>query len=130
MKRLLTALAALLAVLTVYGFVFGERGDRIRIATIDEGRLTTITVTLLDVDEKYNWVAIHACTAERGEESPQALCNYFWESESGQQTYADKLQYPFERWRVPGGLILITAVAFDKFNKPLARQTLAWQHGL
>ena len=130
MKRLLTAIAALLAVLTVYGFVFGERSDRIKIQTRDERKLSTITITLFDVNENYRWITVYACSAERGEESPQAFCNYLWERESTMETRVDQAQYPFEKWRVPGGLILITAVAFDQFNKPLARQTLAWQHGL
>lgn len=130
MKRLLTAIAALLVVLTVYGFVFGEKTDRVKIQHRDDRHLSTITITLFDVDEDYRWITVYACSAERAEDSPQAYCNYFWERESTMETRIDQKQYPFEKWRVPGGLILITAVAFDKFNKPLARQTLAWQHGL
>ena len=129
MKRLLTAIVALLGILFIYGFVFGERADRIKVSTRDERHLSTITVTLFDVSEEYRWVTVYACSADRTDEGP-ARCNYFWERESGQQTSTDQKQYPFEKWRVPGGLILITAVAFDRFNKPLARTQLHWQHGL
>jgi hypothetical protein len=130
MKNFTAAFAIICGVLFVYGFMAEAGKDRITVTTRDERKLSTITVTLFDINEDYRWITVYACSAERGEESPQAFCNYFWERESTQETRVDQVQYPFEKWRVPGGLILITAVAFDKYNKPLARKELQWQHGL
>ena len=124
MKNLLSACIIVLGAIFVFGFVTGERADRLRITTTDERHNLTVTVSLFDLDDRYRWVSLHACTADRAEETLQAYCNYFWERESTQETRRDQYQYPFPWRSVPGGLLLITAIAFDKDDQPLAKQSI------
>ena len=127
MRRLTCACCIVLGVIFCVGFMLPK--DRLKITTREDKPDFTITVTLQDVNEDYRWVSLYACTAERGEDSPAAYCTYFWERESTQETRADQFQYPF-RWRhVPGGLLLVTAMAFDKEGKVRAANTMPVQRG-
>jgi len=127
-KKLLSACVIVLGVIFVYGFIAGKE-DRIRIQTREEQLTYVVTVTLPDITPEYRWVTIYICTAERGEDNPQAYCNGYWDTESTHPTRADQMQYPFPLRNVPGGLLLITAVAFDTTNKPKARKTQPTQRG-
>jgi hypothetical protein len=129
MKRLLSACAIVCGVIMLYGFIAGNGRDRLKIQTREDKPDFTITVSLPDLTPEYRYVSLHACTAERGEENPQAYCTYFWERESTQETRGDQFQYPF-RWRsVPGGLLLVTAMAFDAEGKVRASHSLPVQRG-
>lgn len=128
-RNILVGCIVVFGVLFVYGFIAGNGRDRLKIVTREEKPDFTVVVTLNDVTEDYRWVSLQACTAERGEENPTPYCTYYWERESTQETRPDQLQYPF-RWRsVPGGLLLITAAAFDKDGKVRAADSRAVQRG-
>lgn len=122
MKNLLCALTAMLGVLFVYGFIAGDGTDRMRLVVADERRTLTVTVTLFDVTPTYAWVTLYGCTAERSDETMQTYCTYFWERESTQTIRQDQNQYPFVWRSVPGGLVQLTAVAFDVNDRVLAKQ--------
>ena len=124
MKNLLTACSIVLGVIFVYGFVAGDDKGRIRVVVADERRVLNVTVTLFDITDQYAWVTLYGCTAERAEETMQMYCTYFWERESTQTIRRDQNQYPFVWRQVPGGLLQLTAVAFDRHDKVLASQTL------
>lgn len=128
LRRLLAACAIVLGVIFCVGFMLPGR-DRLKIQTREDNPDFTVTVTLQDVSADYRYVSLHACTAERGEENPQAYCTYFWERESTQETRADQVQYPFKWRRVPGGLLLITAMAFDKDGQTRAAHSIPVQRG-
>ena len=128
MRRLLSACCLVIGVIFVFGFVAGKE-DRLKISTREEQLSFVVTVTLLDVTPEYEWLGVHLCTAERGEENPQPYCTYFWESESTHPTRADQVQYPIPLRGVPSGLLLITAVAWDREKKVKARGSATVQRG-
>ena len=124
MRNLLTACCIVLGVIFVYGFIAGDDKGRMRVVVADERRVLNVTVTLYDITDEYAWVTLYGCTAERAEETMQMYCTYFWERESTQTIRRDQNQYPFVWRQVPGGLLQLTAVAFDRHDKVLASQTL------
>ena len=123
-RNLLVACCIVLGVIFVYGFIAGDDKGRIRVVVADERRVLNVTVTLYDITDEYAWVTLYGCTAERAEETMQMYCTYFWERESTQTIRRDQNQYPFVWRQVPGGLLQLTAVAFDRHDKVLASQTL------
>ena len=123
-RNLLIACVIVLGVVFVYGFIAGDDKGRIRVVVADERRVLNVTVTLFDITDQYAWVTLYGCTAERAEETMQMYCTYFWERESTQTIRRDQNQYPFVWRQVPGGLLQLTAVAFDRHDKVLASQTL------
>ena len=124
MRSLLLACALVLAAIIVFGFIRGDRPDRVRITTLEEKHTLHVVVTLYDISEPYRWVGLHVCTADRAEDM-RAYCNDLWESESTHPTRIDQQQYPFPLRNVPGGLLLITAYVFDIDDRVLAHTSLA-----
>jgi hypothetical protein len=127
-RNLLIGCLIVMGAIFVYGFIAGK-DDRLKITTREEQLKFVVTVTLLDVTPEYAWVGVNICTAERGEDNPQPYCTYFWESESTHPTRADQVQYPIPFRGVPGGLLLITAVAWDRDKKVKARGSVTVQRG-
>ena len=122
-RNLLIACIIVLSVIFCVGFML-PNGDRMRVTVADERKVLNVTVTLFDITDEYSWVTLYGCTAERSEETMQMYCTYFWERESTQTIRRDQNQYPFVWRQVPGGLLQLTAVAFDRHDKVLASQTL------
>jgi hypothetical protein len=127
-KNLLVSCCIVLGVIFVYGFIAG-REDRLRIQTREEQLSLVVTVTLPDVSAEYAWVSLYLCTAERGEDNPQAYCTGDWDTESTHPTRPDQMQYPFPLRSVPGGLLLVTAMAFDANGKIRARRSVPIHRG-
>ena len=121
MKRLLCAIIALLGLLFVYGLVFGESGERMRLTAVTTTRLLTVTVNLPDLDDRYRWLSVYGCSAQMLETG--TYCTGDFERESTFEIL-DRSQY-LVAWRdLPGGTMQITAVAFDVDDKAITQNQI------
>lgn len=118
MKNLLTACVIVLGVLFVYGFIRGERRERMEVRVLVEPRLITASIYLPDVSDRYRFLSVYGCPVEITETG--TFCTGEWERESTQEIQGYK-QYLFT-WRdLPGGSMRVTAMAFDADHKVVAQ---------
>ena len=117
MKRLHSALIVTLLIVSAYGFI-DRKG--ITLQARSQPRLVTVRITLNDVGDTYRWLGVYGCSAELSEDSPAPYCNGFWERDSGFEIDGTKKFHQIE-WRdLPGGTMLIIAVARDADGKQIA----------
>jgi hypothetical protein len=119
MSRALMYLTASLAAVTVWGAWTTE--DRMTLGVLTDRGLVTVIVRLPDVDERYRWLSVYACSAAMSIDQP-ASCTGEFERESSFEITATKQH--LIHWRdLPSGMLLVTAMAFDADRKVLARGT-------
>lgn len=125
MRRVVVYLTAWLAFLSAALLLFGawmDRGERLTLRVLTERRLVTVIVGLPDLDDRYRWLSVYACSAAMLVDSPVAYCTGQWERESSMELTGRKQQ--LVDWRdLPGGLIQVTAMAFDADRHVLAQHT-------
>lgn len=124
MRRAMIYLTAWLALLSAALLVFGgwASGDRLTLKVVAGPRLVTVVVGLPDVDERYRWLSVYACSAAMGVDNPAAFCTGDFERESSFEV-SERRQY-LVYWRdMPRGMLLVTGMAFDANQKALAQYT-------
>lgn len=125
MHRALVYLTAWIALLSAAVLILGgwsDRGDRLTLKVLPERRLVTVIVGLPDVDERYRWLSVYGCSAVMGSDNPAVFCTGDFERESSFEI-SERRQYLIH-WRdLPGGMLLVTAMAFDADRKVLAQHT-------
>jgi len=109
------------ALLVFGGLIASDAKGRMVLNVVKEPRLLTVIVGLPDVDDRYRWLSVHGCAAAVTESG--AFCTGDFERESTQEIQGRK-QYLIV-WRdLPGGTMLLTAMAFDVNHRLLASQRL------
>jgi len=121
MKYVLTFWAIVAGALLVFGgLVAPAIPGRMSLRALNEPRLLTVVVNMRDADRRYRWLSVHGCSADVGESG--AFCTGDFERESSLEITGQK--QALIAWRdLPGGTMLIHAMAFDGDRQVLARAT-------
>lgn len=121
MIKLLALFAILCGVLLAYGAMTAPR-DRMGLRGKREGRSTWITVDLPQMTERYEWLGIHICSADVGEDG-RTFCNGEWERESSQAIDPRRTQIVRE-FKDIRGTVFVEAMAFSRDGDILAAKAL------
>jgi hypothetical protein len=125
-KDLLLACIVTLVIVSIYGFV---RGDRMRLTALDEKRPTRfyLVVSVPDLTAKYAVLLVQGCAAQVTEHGTFCMEDG-WFADSRREFRADQRQYdiPFPP---PRGTVKFTAVAFDRDAKVITSNQLTLMRG-
>ena len=118
MRNLLVAIVLMLAIVTIYGFIRGDDGDRMRVSALSEKNLVTVIVTVPDANDTYYWLKVLGCSADVTDTGVQ--CNGGWDASSERQPGALKQHLiPFRDCPARGS-VKFSAWVFDRFGNVLA----------
>lgn len=118
MTRLLTAIVALLGVITIYGFIRGDGKDRMRVSALNERNIVTVIITVPDADDRYYWLKVFGCSADVTENGVR--CNGYWDAVSEREPGAMKQHLIPFRDCPRNGSVRFDAIVFDRFGNVLA----------
>lgn len=117
MKNILVALVIVLSLILLVGWMKGDGRDTLRISTVTEQTVLTVSVTLNHVTDAYRWLSLYGCSAEVTENG--TFCTGTFERESTIELFGRKQELFL--WRnMPQGTLRLTAEAFDANHRVLA----------
>lgn len=120
MRDLLKAILVTIVIVSVYGFF---HGDRLWISKRDDKPHYTIVVSVPDINEHYNRIALFVCVAEVTENGTYCLPDG-WETGSDHPARLDQKQYEFPCLNCPHGTKLFQAAAVDREGHVLVSNRL------